>query len=416
MLSSSLVVFILSAASVVSTIALLGRLFVHVTRGQTKELKLLAYSLAILALAWLLETFSILEIANKGVLSLMFESFGIVWYIEHVLLVISIVFLILWAWHYIVLRLLPQFYLSIVAIGLMAFVVSTVIFTSVLFRSAEEQALRSIEADAKTFALTLSELKDRAAFTGAAIAARESLINSAKDNNSEEAKKVLGDPISDYGVAAAFVFNAGGEIITSVGTENIIGQSFSTDPVVKRVLNGEITGSPILETGVETPSIIVRAGSPLISDGKVVGAVVVDSPLDVAFVDRVGEITGLDVTVYAEQHRTATTIRDEDGRPLAPALMEDERMIDITLNQGKVFRSTSTFASIPYFVAAIPLINIDEVRIGALAAGLPQQELLNALEKGTKTSFIVAFGLLVLALIPFFFIAKFLTKSIAEAR
>ena len=416
MISSSLIIFILLIASVISTIALLGRLFINITRGQNKELKFLAYSLTIFTLVWLLEAFSALEAINKGTLSLMFEPFGVAWYVEHVLLMIGITFLMLWAWHYIILRLLSQFYLSIVAIGLMAFVVSTVIFTSALFNTTEEQALKNIEAGAKTFALTLSELKDRTAFTGAAIAARESLINAAKDNNSEEAKNALGDPISDYSIAAAFIFNAEGEIITSVGTENIIGQSFSTDPVIKRVLEGKITGSPILEPGVEAPSIIIRAGSPLVSDGKIVGAVIVDSPLDVAFVDRVSEITGLDVTIYAEQHRVATTIRDNEGRPLIPALMEDERMADITLNQGKMFLNTSTFASVPYFVAAIPLENIDEIRIGALAAGLPEQELLDALRKETRTNFIIAFGLLASTLIPFFFIAKFLTKNIAETR
>jgi hypothetical protein len=250
----------------------------------------------------------------------------------------------------------------------------------------------------------------------AAITAREKLITAAQENNPQISSEQLGDPIADYEVSAAYVLNAGGELLATSGTESIIGQSFAHDPVAQRVLKGKITGSPLLESGVEAPTIIVRSGSPLVRDGQVVGAVLVDTPLDTAFVDRVGTITGLDVTVYAERNRAATTLRDSDYRPLVPTIIEDQVLADLTLNQGKVFTGSSTLASLPYFMAALPLTNVDNERIGVLAAGLPAQQLINALMYGTRMSFLIAFGLLAAALGPFYFIAKFLAKSASEAR
>ena len=411
-----LTIFIATLLGAIIGLGLIARLIAHITRGQTKELKTLAAAMALLVPAWLLEAINALPSVHSGFLAIIFEPFGLAWYVEHFLILAGVALLVIWSWHYITLRLLPQFYLAVVAIGLTSFVLSTVIFTTVLFNTAEQQALKSIEADVRTYALVLSELTDRTIFTSAAIGARGGLISAAQDNNSDQAKDELGDPITDYKVSAAYVLNAGGEIITTIGAESIIGQSFAQDPVAIRVLKGELAGSPILQPGPEAPAIIIRAGTPLVNDGQVVGAILVDTPLDTAFVDRVGNVTGLSVTVYAEQALVATTLRDDNGRPLVAATIEDPEIINTTLHQGNVFAGTSTLASKPYFVAAIPLTNIDGVRIGALAAGLPEQELLDALKAGTQTSFLVAFGLLLLSLAPFFFLAKFLAKSASEAR
>jgi hypothetical protein len=407
---------LIAMASVIAALGLIARLIFHIKRGVTKELKMLAFAFLLLTLAWLVAALDTLPAIHVGFLTLIFAPFGMAWYVQHGLLIIGIGLLLRWTWHYISLRLLPQFYLSVIAIGLTSFVVSTVVFTSVLFRTAEAQALRSIEADVKTFALVLRELTDRTSFVAAAIAARETLAAAVEANDPETSSGILGDPIADYDVAAAYVLNAGGELLATSGTESIIGQSFAHDPVAQRVLKGNITGSPLLEPGVETPTITIRSGSPLVRDGRVWGAVLVDTPLDTTFVDRMHAVTGLDVTVYAQQNRVATTVRDSDGRPLVPATMEDQMLADRTLNQGKVFSGRSTLASLPYFVAALPLTNVEEARIGALVAGLPAQQLIDALLHGTRMSFFIAFGLLVLALAPFFFLAKFLAKSAAGAR
>lgn len=408
--TAALAIFLLSLVAAASTALLLSRLIVHITRGRTRELSRFALSTVLFILIWLLEAANALPAVHAGPLSLLFTPFGPAWYVQHLLLITATFLLITYTWHYISLRLLPQFYLTQVAIGLSAFVLSTVIFTAVLFRSAEAQALSSIEADVKTFALALRELTDRTAYTAAAIAAREALVEAAAQNSEAQAAAALGDPIALYTVSAAYVINAGGELIVTQGAESVLGTSLAADPVAKRVLEGNVTGSPILDEGPESPSLLIRAGSPLVRDGRVVGAVLVDTPLDTAFVDRVGEVTGLDVTVFAQQHRTATTLRDDAGQSLVPASMEDPDLADTVLNQGQTFRRASTLASRPYFIAALPITNIDEARIGALTAGLPAQALVDSLARSTRTSFLTAFALLAAALAPFYAIARLLTK------
>lgn len=411
---AALSIFLLSLVAAASAALLVGRLITHITRGRTRELKRFAAGAALLIPAWLLEALAALPAVHAGPLSLLFAPFGPAWYAEHLLLVAATFLIITYTWHYISLRLLPQFYLSQVAIGLTAFVLSTVIFTAVLFRSAEAQALQSIEADVKTFALALHELTDRTAFTAAAIAAHEALVQAAEQNSEAKAAAAIGDPIARYAVSAAYVINAGGELVLTQGAESAFGTSLAADPVAKRVLEGNVIGSPILEAGPESPVLLIRAGSPLVRDGRVVGAVLVDTPLDTAFVDRVGEVTGLDVTVFAQQHRAATTLRDETGQSLVPASMEDPALADAVLNQGKTFRRASTLASRPYFIAALPITNIDDARIGALTAGLPAQTLVDSLARSTRTSFLTAFALLAAALAPFYAIARLLSNSAAD--
>src|SRR3990167_8745242 len=153
----------LDLIAVVAAVVLIIRLFIHITRGKTKELTLFAWAAGFFAVAWLVEAINQFPQVHQGVFTLIFAPFGIAWFIEHLALIVATGLAVQWTWHYISLRLLPQFYLSVVAIGLTAFVLSTVIFIAVLFNSASDQALESIEADVKTFALALSELKDRTA-------------------------------------------------------------------------------------------------------------------------------------------------------------------------------------------------------------------------------------------------------------
>ncbi|MBI4022318.1 MAG: cache domain-containing protein [Candidatus Andersenbacteria bacterium] len=412
---AALFIFSLSLAAAICAALTVGRLIIHITRGRTSELTRFAAGAALLAFAWLIEAIDALPAIHASPLSLLFAPLGPAWYAEHLLLAAATFLLVTYTWHYISLRLLPQFYLSMVAIGLVAFVLSTVIFTTVLFRSAEAQALQSIEADVRTFALALQELTDRTAFTAAAMA-REALVQAAEQNSADKAASALGDPITAYSVGAAYVVNAGGELILAAGAERTFGVSLASDPVVKRVLEGEVIGSPVLEDGPENQAMLIRAGSPLIRDGQVVGAVLVDTPLDIAFVDRIGQVTGLDVTVFAQQQRAATTLRDDAGQPLVPASMEDPALADTVLNQGQVFRSASTIAAKPYFIAALPITTIDDARIGALTAGLSAQTLIDNLARSTRASFLTAFALLAIALAPFYVIARLLTKSVAESR
>ena len=198
-----LTIFIATLLGAIIGLGLIARLIAHITRGQTKELKTLAAAMALLVPAWLLEAINALPSVHRGFLAIIFEPFGLAWYVEHVLILAGVALLVIWSWHYITLRLLPQFYLAVVAIGLTSFVLSTVIFTTVLFNTAEQQALKSIEADVRTYALVLSELTDRTIFTSAAIGARGGLISAVQDNNTAQATDELGDTITNYKYSAA---------------------------------------------------------------------------------------------------------------------------------------------------------------------------------------------------------------------
>jgi hypothetical protein len=408
---TELSILLLYTLSALSAVILIVRLYLHISRGQTKELKGLVLSMIFLLIAIVISALDSIPLIHNGVLSMIFSKFNIAWYIQRVFFLVSFILLIRWAWHYITLRLLPQFYLTVTAIGLTAFVLTTITLTAVMFRQAEEQALRSLEADVRTFALTLSELKDRTALISSAIASRDALLSAAESSDGSTTADALGDPVGDFGLSATYVINAGGEVITSTGAESIVGQSFADDPIVAQVLTGKILSSPILQKDIETPSVIIRAGSPLVKDGEVIGAVIVDTPLDIAFVDRIGTVTGLDVIIYANEHRVATTLRDSNGQPLVAATIEDEQLKDIVLQQGKIFRSSSILNSRPYFIAALPIKNSNEENIGVLAAGIPAQDLVDSLATSTKTSFLATFILLILSLIPFHYIARFLTRD-----
>lgn len=93
----------------------------------------------------------------------------------------------------------------------------------------------------------------------------------------------------------------------------------------------------------------------------------IEERFDIA--DRVKEMSGADITLFAGDKRHITTIRDEDGER-ALDTRADAEVVRIVLNEGRAYFSTDVLVNdVEYFGYYIPIKDTESNVIGMLFAG-----------------------------------------------
>lgn len=387
--------------NVLLAVALAGRMWQQATTYLERSRKVMAIALGLLAGAWMMHGLLALPATQTGQWSLLGEPFGFAWITAHALEAIGAMFLTAWAWNFMRFRLLPQLYLTVVGATLVIFVTTTLLFTVVLFNRTEAQTVDVLQTNARVFGFTLEELQQQLFLSLALLGSRDSLVTAVAEQDEAATREALGNPIQDFKVSSILVLNQGGEVFYAVGQPYKKGQSLTGNALVQEVFTGKAPVTALVEQGPEFPTIFMRAGRPLVQDGRVVGALFVDFPVDTPFLDRVKDLTGLEVSLYGGQELAATTLRDHQGRP---------RQSREVLPLGEAFHGSFNLGYEPFLVAAIPLENHVEQVIGTLVVGVPQATLLASLQKAVQATLLGAVILMGFSLIPLYFIARVMSR------
>ncbi|MDA1169244.1 MAG: cache domain-containing protein [bacterium] len=270
------------------------------------------------------------------------------------------------------------------------------LLTAALITNAQQESLHVLSTNVRVFAFTLEELKQKMTL----------VANTLSNRLSTEQE--IGSPIREFGVSGVTVLDAGGEVVYTLGTDLQLGTSLSADPVVVHAFTGASRAALHAQEGPEFPAMMVRAGSPMVKDGKVSGAVIVDFPVDTVFLDRVKELTGLEIVLFGGIKLSATTLRDESGRPRIIGA-EDEFVQNI-LQAENGYNGSATLGHERFLIAGLPVENIVGERIGALAVGISESELLKSLDEATQRTLLGSALLIVLSLLPLYGVAHVIAK------
>jgi methyl-accepting chemotaxis protein len=186
--------------------------------------------------------------------------------------------------------------------------------------------------------------------------------------------------------------------------KNMYGDSISENVLVKRSLAKERLTTTTTQTGVLAPTVIVEALVPIVKSGVALGAVIEQSVMDNAFLDGMKKSTGMEVSLYSQNILSATTYIAADGftRPIGTKL---------NLNNVKQMQTGSiNMYSQSYFVAQVPLFDIDNNIIGVLLTGEPESAALSSVSISIELSFWVIIFMIVVSM-P---ISIILSRNIAE--
>jgi methyl-accepting chemotaxis protein len=245
------------------------------------------------------------------------------------------------------------------------------------------------------------------------IAQNPQIITAVKDNDNKTIAGLSTSILLAKKESFSVIVNKDAEVLVRADDPDKVGGSLSEDPLIKKALDGDNASSIVTTDGVLAPEVSVRSSAPIKSGSDTIGAVLVGTAIDNAFVDGLKEATGLDASVYADNIRSATTFIAPDGKSRWVGIKEETDAVKKSvLVDGDLYKGSVNILSTPYFSAFLPLKDVDGRVVGMLFVGQPQINLLRAASSSIELTFLVTAALLIASVFPAYFVSRYIINQI----
>jgi len=274
----------------------------------------------------------------------------------------------------------------------------TLILNNRSSRFAEEQALKEIEDKLAVFQLLLQEQK--MLLESLCDSMRFELMDAFVNGTPEAFENVLKPEFSllrsTYGITHMQVSDPQLRVLYSLHAPGSIGADGSKRALLKKAVG---LGAGRLVHGFEigAEGLVLYAAGPLSSYAThFAGLIEIGRLIDSAYLDQLKERIGVELTVFKNNERVATTILDAEGNRAVGTTLDNPEVLEEVLNLGgswsgrlKIVDGTSVFG------AYTPIRDAEDNIIGMFFAGTPT--LPYDLQKSQDRT--IALGLLAAAII-----------------
>lgn len=412
--------FLAGSAVTLQWLAPIAGLFVAVhywlraTKGLERHLKRVAWGFGLIAMADLLKLASLLRDTNNPSLYNMVQAFGLVWMIQHVVLLSGAVVLGVWIWSYLTKRFFSQVFLILITITVSVFFVVTVSFTALLLRSVRADMVSNQKTAAQVLGYALSAKKSETMAVAKQFAAKEDALSAVRSKDHNALISLTNGYMASQRMTSMIITDASGQVLLRAQDMDQWGDSVASDTLFRRALLGESSSSLYAANGVVHPTMHVRSVATMKDhDGTVVGTVATGIELDAAFVDGIRASTGLESSVYSGDSLAATTLLTTDGKTRGVGLrMVDKRVVEQVMDKGQVYDGEFAFQNRGMIGAFLPIKDIDNATIGMLMVGQPQAHVLQIAGRSMELTYVVMVLLLALAAYPLFRVTRLVVRQL----
>lgn len=345
------------------------------------------------------------------------NDFGTLWIASHALEFIGLLFLGKWAWRYLRFKADTQLFVITFASSLVIFIATTFTFTFYLLRSLETDVLNNLKTDVSVLNFALDSLQSEALANAQVVAEngtfKEAYFAEDDEGLFETSLQFMLSQETDF----LEVASTSGKVLMRAQDKDKIGDSIAGGDAVRSALSGVPTTTVTSFEGIISPEIQVRAAAPILKDvggeSVVSGVVVTGFSVDSVFVDGVKDVTGLDVTVFGDDTRAATTFVAPDGKSRFLGTKEsNQKILDTVLTDEEVFIGPAQVLNQPYYTAYSPLKTKDEEVIGMLFVGKTQASLFDAADSAVRLTFIGTIVLMILSIPPNILISRYIKENL----
>jgi len=278
-------------------------------------------------------------------------------------------------------------------------------FTDVAFDDVSQENIISSKSVVDNYILNI---KNKFLQAGTDIASNKSIIDAVENKDESSLRPIIVQAMKDTGAHFVTVSDQKGVVIARSHSEKT-GDSVISQANVAKALTGEAN------VGIEPGTVVkfsLRAGCPVIQNGKTVGVVTVGISLsEFDFVDKIKSFTGLETTVFEMDTRLTTTII-KDGKRVVGTKMDNPEVIDVVLTKGKEFISSNVILGNSFQSAYWPIKDPNGKISGMLFVGKP----LSVIESAKKNVSLAILGVTsILALIVIclsWFIVRGITRPL----
>lgn len=148
--------------------------------------------------------------------------------------------------------------------------------------------------------------------------------------------------------------------------------------------------------------VSLRAGAPLMRDGKVAGTVGIGiSLISEAYVDKLKQDTGLESTIFRGDVRAMTTLM-QDGKRLIGTRLQNAAVSEAVLQRGETVSGRLQLLGKPFSVVYWPILNMAGKPVGMWFTGQPLDHVIQVRQEALRNALLAAAGItLALALVAF---------------
>lgn len=383
------------------------------TIGLEHHLRLVSLAFLLLSVAELCGLASIFQVSAHVGLSQFASPFGPVWLTMHVVMLLSAILLSLWVFQYLLTRIQTQLYIFFTTGIMVVFMLTTVTFTSLLIQNMQQEALNHLTTDVQMFQYAIdtkkTEILSDARTVGQDPALAEAITKKDRKVLQERTEAVF---LSKQ-QSSLVVASKEGMVLFRAEDPERYGESISADSLFKRAVSGESLSSVSVDEGVLAPTVSLQGIVPVTKDNEVVGIVLSTMKIDNAFLDGVKQATGLDIALYGDVVRSATTFKASDGKSRWVGIKEENPQVKKTvLTEGKIFRGQADLLNVSYLTVYAPMRDADTNPLGMLLVAKEQQHVLQTAAQSMQITFIVSGLLLILSLVPAHFIARYIAYQV----
>lgn len=384
------------------------------TRGLEHHLKPVALSFLFLSGYEILSLTNLWTNSDNTVVAKLVAPFGILWMVQLMLLLIGSIILGLWVWHYLTRRFFSQMFMLFITLTLGIFLITTVSFTFLLVNNVQNESLSNLKTAANVLSYAINAKKAETLANASAIAENPSIISAVLAKNNQTLTNLTDTFLHDKTMSSLIITTANGQVMLRAEDPSDYGDSLSSNPLVRRALIGQSSSSIDGQAGVLAPSIYIDSSTPIWgTNNQIVGTVTVGLMVDNAFVDGIKQSTGLDSAVYAGNIVSATTFVEPDGVTRMVGVKDTNSSVETAvLKNGGSFDGSVSIYNLHYLADYIPLRDINNNIVGMLFIGVPQDSIIQTAGHSVELTFIVTAILLLLAIAPAYFIAKFIADQL----
>jgi len=329
-----------------------------------------------------------LDVVFLRKLSLDFSS---AWQLGILFTFLGFLFLALWAWTYIKVRVFLRTYVVFLSIAILVSSLASLVLMLLVFNIVERNNLQLMAQGASTQEIVVNDRLETALFVSRTLATDPIMIGDVALGDYQGILSMANRIYDTSGADTLRVYNDFAEVIVSPSEPRDRARVFNDDPLIAfAIMEKKHIRSLDLVEGVLSPVLVARALTPVISDGTVVGVVEVGYVFDNAFVDFAKAQTGLDVTIYANDRRSATTILTLDGVSRWVGSEETEQaVLDQVLRDGGDYRAVVDRLGEIYYSAFTPIRNVNGEVIGMIAVGTPTALLREDIRQQLLSTFLI---------------------------
>lgn len=381
-----------------------------------KQLKLVAVAFLFLALSEIVNLSFFWGDTTNVFWSNLLSNFNFFWILARALSATGSLILGIWVWGYVRFRPRVQLFAVFSSASLTIFLATTVLFTGLLLRNLEIDALGHLVTDIKVLQLRIDGLKLESVANARAFAADKNVETAIVENQISELDDFATEALASYQASFLDVISENGGILSKATDLTERSQSFLEDPLFEEAIEGEVSSGVTLREGALAPIVNVKAVSPITGvveeENQIIAAVSTGYVLDSAFVDGVKESTGLDATIYGNDQITATTLVNSEGGRDIGIKIDNQEILQTVYEEGNIFTGKTRVLNEPFYATYSPLRNPENEIVGSLFIGRPQTSLVDTASRSIELTFYGSALLIAISIIPSYLIAKYINDNL----